>query len=102
MKISNSLAKELKISSAASEKKINEMIKSASDAAEQKQTKEAVAGLVAAVQALKEHRDIVMAELERINIMMQIEPSYDVQIVRGSDGLAESFVMNPVRVGGVH
>lgn len=102
MKISNSLAKELKISSMASEKKINEMIKSVSDAAEQKQNKEAVAGLIAAVQALKEHRNIVMAELERINMIMQIEHHYDVEIIRGEDGLAKTFVMKPARAGGVH
>jgi hypothetical protein len=43
-----------------------------------------------------------MAELAKMQLTVQHEPEYDVEIVRGDDGLAERFLMKPIRIGGVH
>jgi len=95
MKIPKSLAKELKVAGISSEKKVNEIVANLAAAAEAAHSKEIIAGIQEAIHGLKEYQKSTIEAFRRVDIILDNPYEYDVEIVRGDDGLAERFIMRP-------
>lgn len=102
MKIPKSLAKDLKVSGVASEKKVNEIVASLAAAAEAANSKEVIAGIQDAIRELKAYQKFTMEAFQRVDAILDNPHEYDVEIVRGKDGLAERFIMRPHKAGVLH
>jgi hypothetical protein len=99
MKISlpKSIAKDLKVAQEISEKKIDEIIAKIAEASERENLKLAVGDLESAVADLKAHKQTMIADMQKIRAEASIESEYEVEIIRGDNGLAKSFIMRPNR-----
>lgn len=102
MKIPKSLAKELKVAGISSEKKVNEIVATLAAAAEAANSKEIIAGIQDAIRELKAHKVATMEAFQRVDSILDNPYEYDVEIVRGDDGLAERFIMRPHKNGAIH
>ncbi len=102
MKIPKSLSKELRISGAASEKKVNEILAGLAEAAEAAQSKEAIAGIQDAIRELRAYKQATIEAFQRVDAILDTPHEYDVEIVRGEDGLAKRFIMRPHKAGVYH
>lgn len=95
IKIPKSLAKDLKIVSSSSESKVNEIVAKLAAAAEAEKSKETIAGILSAIKDLEEYRESTIEAFKRVDFILNNPYEYDVEIVRGDDGLAERFIMRP-------
>ena len=102
MKIPKRIDKELKVAGISSERKVNEIISNLAAAAEAAKSKEMLAAIQAAILDLKKHNKSTIEAFERVDFVLNNPHEYDVEIVRGDDGLAEKFIMRARAEGAIH